>query len=101
MKGREYVFVLIASLCFIFALISFQNKCSVVGQVPSTESEISTILDATEPPIILPISPSKRLLDEYRILLGENEVYGAMLWDFGEVMDEIGERAQKEYERTH
>ena len=98
MRGREYVFVLITSICFIFALISFQNKCSVVGQVSNTQEQIDTILTQIEPSTI---SPSKRLLDEYRILLGENEVYGAMLRDFGEVMDEIGERAQKEYERTH
>lgn len=101
MRSREYMFVLITSICLIFALVSFQNKCLVSGQVSSTESEIGTILDATEPSIIVDHSPSKRLLDEYRIVLQENYSMSAQLRDFAEVMDDIGARAQKVYERTH
>lgn len=48
MRSREYVFVLIASICFILALISFQNKCLVSGYVSTTETELDTILSLTD-----------------------------------------------------
>ena len=110
MKGREYVFVLITSICFIFALISFQNKCSVSGQVSNTQEQIDTILTQIEPSTKIDtltadlqqrIAKLDEIIAEYERISQENRTFTEQLHDFGEVMDEVGKMEQEGYMRTH
>jgi hypothetical protein len=48
MRAKEYMFVLITSICFILALISFQNACSVCKHVSEPQTEIDPFLSVTE-----------------------------------------------------
>ena len=113
MKSREYVFVLIASLALVLAVAGFEYT----GQVflhSEDKNAPSALYDLQEP--LQKIDQLTAQLDQRIAKLDtilaayerenerlelENESMAAQLRDFGQIMDDIGARAQREYERTH
>jgi hypothetical protein len=106
MRAKEYMFVLITSICFILALISFQNACSVCKHVSEPQTEIDPFLSVTEAiekfdtltqGLQERIDRLDAITQEYERITQEHYSMSAQLRDFGEIMDEIGAREQKKY----